>query len=89
LLLNVAGCSHNKAQDYYIESINAGVDAFATVTCDTVYPGCEYHDRLGALPKNQYNGSNHMGFHAVKPASRTLYYLDINANAPFSHCCAA
>jgi hypothetical protein len=88
-LLNVAGCSHNKAQDYYIESINAGVDAFATVTCATVHPGCEYHDSLGALPKNQYNGSNHMGFHAVKPASRTLYYLDINADAPFSHCCAA
>jgi hypothetical protein len=84
----LAKCSHGKAQDYYVESINAGVDAFATVTCDDVYPGCEWHHSLGDLPKSDYNGSNHMGFYAVKPENPTLYYLDTRASAPFSHCCA-
>jgi hypothetical protein len=88
--LGSAGCAHGRANKYYIESVSTDDDAFATVICNTngtPFPACEKHDYLGDAPKSQYDGV-HMGFHATRPTSRTLYYLDIDPSPPFSHCCS-
>jgi len=85
-VLGRGGCSHNKATPYYIASVTTDVNAFATVLCESVTE-CRDHEYLRDLPKSEYNGSNHMGLHAVKPPTPSLYYLDMETNSPYSHCC--
>jgi len=70
------GCSHQRANEYFAESINGGV-TFAAKRCDT------YEDFAGG---NCASGATaNMGFHLdVGDVAEGTYFLDVNEESPFA-----
>ena len=68
-------CSHSRSTVYFIESMRS-TSPFTSVQCSS----------WGKFKSQSCTscGRNRMGFFSQKTSSPSVYYLDVNSNAPFS-----
>lgn len=66
--IDITGCSHSKAIEYYANTISAGHK----------YPGWKCSSIDNCLNGVVSNDMNYMGEQAEKPATRSLYYVEID-----------